>query len=124
MKALLIGEYREGKLLDSTYELLAFAGKLGAEAAMLLVGDAGHLDALDPPAPDGDVVHLMGEPTRILIPYHSFVKLDEVAMPPHFACFRREHSADGKFPYCRAYLISGVQNGFFDFFSDEVLAER
>ncbi|MBW4054060.1 MAG: electron transfer flavoprotein subunit alpha/FixB family protein [Proteobacteria bacterium] len=38
MKTLLIGEYREGKLLDSTYELLGFAGQLGAETAMLLVG--------------------------------------------------------------------------------------
>ena len=37
MKTLLIGEYREGKLLDSTYELLGFAGQLGAETAMLLV---------------------------------------------------------------------------------------
>ena len=39
MKTLLIGEYREGKLLDSTYELLGFAAQLGAETAMLLVGD-------------------------------------------------------------------------------------
>jgi electron transfer flavoprotein alpha subunit len=38
MKALLVGEYRQGKLLDSTYELLAFAGQLGAEWAMVLIG--------------------------------------------------------------------------------------
>lgn len=38
MKALLVGEYREGKLLTSTYELVAFARKLGAETAMFLVG--------------------------------------------------------------------------------------
>ncbi len=38
MKALLVCEYREGKLLDSTYELLAFADAIGAERAMLLVG--------------------------------------------------------------------------------------
>lgn len=38
MKALLIGEYREGKLLDSTSELFGFARELGAETAMLLVG--------------------------------------------------------------------------------------
>ena len=38
MKALLIGEYREGKLLDSTNELFGFAAQLGAETAMLLVG--------------------------------------------------------------------------------------
>ena len=38
MKALLIGEYREGKLLDSTYELLGFASQLAAETALLLVG--------------------------------------------------------------------------------------
>jgi electron transfer flavoprotein alpha subunit len=45
MKTLLIGEYREGKLLDSTYELLGFAGQLGGETAMLLVGSALQLPA-------------------------------------------------------------------------------
>jgi electron transfer flavoprotein alpha subunit len=43
MKTLLIGEYREGKLLESTYELLGFAGQLGAETAMLLVGSESQL---------------------------------------------------------------------------------
>jgi len=43
MKTLLVGEYREGKLLDSTYELLGFAGQLGAETAMLLVGSEAQL---------------------------------------------------------------------------------
>jgi len=43
MKTLLIGEYREGKLLDSTYELLGFAGQLGAETSMLLVGSENQL---------------------------------------------------------------------------------
>jgi len=38
MKTLLIGEYREGKLLDSTYELFGFAAQLGGETALLLVG--------------------------------------------------------------------------------------
>jgi electron transfer flavoprotein alpha subunit len=38
MKALLVCEYREGKLLDSSYELLAFADKLGAEKSMVLIG--------------------------------------------------------------------------------------
>jgi electron transfer flavoprotein alpha subunit len=38
MKTLLICEYRQGKLLESTYELLAFADRLGAEKAMLLIG--------------------------------------------------------------------------------------
>ncbi|MGD0587111.1 MAG: electron transfer flavoprotein subunit alpha/FixB family protein [Oryzomonas sp.] len=38
MKALLIGEYRDGMLLDSTYELFGFSGLLGAESVMLLVG--------------------------------------------------------------------------------------
>jgi electron transfer flavoprotein alpha subunit len=45
MKALLIGEYREGKLLDSTYELLGFAQQLGAETALFLVGSASQLPA-------------------------------------------------------------------------------
>ncbi len=38
MKALLICEYREGKLLDSSYELAAFADRLGADRAMVLIG--------------------------------------------------------------------------------------
>src|SRR6266571_1676373 len=45
MKTLLIGEYREGKLLDSTYELFGFAGQLGAETALLLVGSEAQLPA-------------------------------------------------------------------------------
>lgn len=43
MKALLIGEYREGKLLDTIYELVAFAGTLGADVAVALVGDAANV---------------------------------------------------------------------------------
>jgi len=38
MKTLLICEYREGKLLDSSYELLAFADKLGSDTALLMIG--------------------------------------------------------------------------------------
>ncbi len=38
MKTLLVAEYRDGKLLSSTYELVAFAQQLGAESAMFLVG--------------------------------------------------------------------------------------
>ena len=49
MKALLIGEYREGKLLDTIYELLAFAGSLGAEPVVALVGDAAHLPRFSGP---------------------------------------------------------------------------
>jgi electron transfer flavoprotein alpha subunit len=45
MKTLLIGEYREGKLLESTYELLGFAAQLGAESALLLVGSDSQLPA-------------------------------------------------------------------------------
>lgn len=47
MKLLLIAESREGKLLGSTYELLAFAGELGAETAMFLVGSEGDLPKYD-----------------------------------------------------------------------------
>ena len=32
MKALLVGETRDGKLLESPYELLAFARRIGADA--------------------------------------------------------------------------------------------
>jgi len=45
MKTLLIGEYREGKLLDTTYELFGFAGQLNAEAALFLVGSDNQLPA-------------------------------------------------------------------------------
>ncbi len=38
MKALLVGEYREGKLLESTYELVSFANAVGAEFELFLVG--------------------------------------------------------------------------------------
>jgi len=38
MKVLLIAESREGKLLGSCYELMAFADKMGAESSMFLVG--------------------------------------------------------------------------------------
>lgn len=43
MKTLLVGEYRCGRLLDSTYELLGFAGQLGGETAMFLVGSEAQL---------------------------------------------------------------------------------
>jgi len=43
MKALLVGECRDGKLLESSYELFGFASQLGAETAMLLVGREGEL---------------------------------------------------------------------------------
>lgn len=39
MKVLLVGEYREGKVLDATWELFGYAAKAGAEAALFLVGD-------------------------------------------------------------------------------------
>jgi electron transfer flavoprotein alpha subunit len=45
MKTLLIGEYREGKLLDTTYELLGFAQLLGAETALFVVGSSSQLPA-------------------------------------------------------------------------------
>jgi electron transfer flavoprotein alpha subunit len=38
MKALLIAESRENKVLAGSYELLAFAGQLNAETVMLMVG--------------------------------------------------------------------------------------
>ena len=47
MKILLVGEYREGKLLESTYELFGFASQLGAEATMLLVGSESQLPEFD-----------------------------------------------------------------------------
>ena len=45
MKTLLVAEYRDGKLLNSSYELVAFAEQLGAESAMFLVGAESALPA-------------------------------------------------------------------------------
>ncbi len=45
MKILLIFEHREGKLLESSYELLAFSERLGAEPVLLLVGSETSLPA-------------------------------------------------------------------------------
>jgi electron transfer flavoprotein alpha subunit len=45
MKVLLIAEYRDGKLLASSSELVQFAKELGAESAMLLVGNEAALPA-------------------------------------------------------------------------------
>ena len=47
MKVLVIGEYRDGKLLEATYENVAFATKLGADCAMFLVGNDATLPIFD-----------------------------------------------------------------------------
>ncbi len=47
MKALLIAESRQGKILPGSYETLAFAKKIGAEAAMFLVGSENALPKFD-----------------------------------------------------------------------------
>lgn len=47
MKALLIAESRQGALLQSSYETLAFAQKAGAEAVMFLVGNDNALPQFD-----------------------------------------------------------------------------
>jgi electron transfer flavoprotein alpha subunit len=41
MKTLLIAEYRQGQILESYTELMAFAKTLGAESAMFMVGSSG-----------------------------------------------------------------------------------
>lgn len=43
MKALLVGEVREGILTDSTYELIGFAGLMGWESALVLAGPVSRL---------------------------------------------------------------------------------
>jgi electron transfer flavoprotein alpha subunit len=47
MKALLVAEYRENKVLGGSYELVAFAEKMNLETAMFLVGDEADLPAYD-----------------------------------------------------------------------------
>jgi electron transfer flavoprotein alpha subunit len=43
MKALLVCEFQQGKLLASTYELLAFADRLAVDKVMLLIGSPAEL---------------------------------------------------------------------------------
>ncbi len=45
MKALLVAEYRDGQLLGSYQELIAFAGQLGADSSMFVVGSSETLPA-------------------------------------------------------------------------------
>ena len=46
MKALLVCEQREGKILDTSYELVAFADRLGADKVLVLIGkEAPKVDA-------------------------------------------------------------------------------
>ena len=45
MKTLLVAEYRDGELLNNSYELVAFAEQLGADSAMFLVGSDSVLPA-------------------------------------------------------------------------------
>ncbi len=47
MKILLVAEYRDGKLLASCNELMAFAGEMGTESVMCLVGNENNLPAYD-----------------------------------------------------------------------------
>jgi electron transfer flavoprotein alpha subunit len=47
VKALLVCEFREGKLQDGIYEAIAFAGRLGAGRSMLLIGRETELPRFD-----------------------------------------------------------------------------
>lgn len=47
MKTLLVAEYRDGELLSSTYDLVAFAEQLGGESTMFLVGSENGLPQYD-----------------------------------------------------------------------------
>ena len=47
MKTLLVAESREGRLLNASYELIAFADELGTDKVMILVGDDGDLPKFD-----------------------------------------------------------------------------
>ena len=47
MKALLVAESRQGKLLPGSYETIAFAKQLGADVAMFLVGSENALPQFD-----------------------------------------------------------------------------
>lgn len=47
MKVLLVGEYREGKIREESYELAAFADALGAQRSMVLVAPEGTVPKVD-----------------------------------------------------------------------------
>jgi len=49
MKALLVAESRENKVLGGSYELVAFAQQMGLETAMFMVGDEANLPIYDGP---------------------------------------------------------------------------
>lgn len=47
MKILLVGEFQEGRLLETTYELCGFASVIGAESSMVLIGSRDQLPSCD-----------------------------------------------------------------------------
>ena len=47
MKAICVGEYVKGDVAPATYELLEFAGRAGAQAAMVMAGEGNSLPAFD-----------------------------------------------------------------------------
>lgn len=55
MKIVLVAEYRDGKLLGSVNELIAFAGKMAADSVMFLVGSESALPAYEGKLYLGDV---------------------------------------------------------------------
>ncbi|MBN1929304.1 MAG: electron transfer flavoprotein subunit alpha/FixB family protein [Chlorobiaceae bacterium] len=57
MKLLLVGEIRDGRVTAESAELFGFAARLGVEASMVLVGDAGDLPVFDGRLYRGDAGH-------------------------------------------------------------------
>ena len=75
MKALLVAEYRDGKLLNSNYELVAFANELGADSAMFLVGSKAAL-----PQYEGDLYLAdSGKYSEFNPAVHKQLLLDDIA---------------------------------------------
>jgi electron transfer flavoprotein alpha subunit len=56
MKTLLVGEYRDGRLLDATYELVAFARQLETEAVLFAIGNENDLPRFDGKVYLGDAI--------------------------------------------------------------------
>jgi electron transfer flavoprotein alpha subunit len=118
MKALLIGEFREGKLLDTTYELFGFSQQLGAETVMLLVGSDSQLPAYDGTCYLADAA-VCGEYNPDL---HKQLILDAVQKEnPDFIVF--VHSSYGwdlaprvaaKLKAAQVSEIIGIDNGAFE----------
>ena len=87
MKSLLIGEYREKKLQDATYELIAFAESIHSEAVMFLVGSEKD--------PDATNEHVNGKPEPTMNLKALTDELDKCKTPAEVVAWKEKRRRDG-----------------------------